>query len=284
MLLTGEQLSVSSFGSRLLEVFTKQGHLCIGIDPSAEQLSSWSLPVSAQGARAFSLEILDAAAGNVGLVKLQVAFFEQFGPEGFRVLAEVLELAQSRELLVIADAKRGDIGSTMAGYARAWLSKEALFVCDAVTVSPYLGAESLAESVSVALSNKRGIFVLAATSNPEATVVQSSMSGDKSVASRALSFAGSFSEGDLGSVGVVVGATVQAQEVGLDFNQVLGFPVLVPGFGSQGAQFLGARALLAAYSDVSLCSSSRAIAGSSREGLAERVSKAKAELEVGLRA
>lgn len=269
---------------RLLETFDHNGQLCVGIDPSIDQLVSWGLPVSAEGARSFSISMLDATEGNVGIVKFQVGFFEQFGPEGFSVLSQLLIDAKSRELVVIADAKRGDIGSTMSGYARAWLSSETAFVCDALTVSPYLGPDSLAETANFALENDRGLFVLAATSNPEATALQSSTRDGKTVANSVFDFAESYSSSALGSIGVVVGATVNAADFGLNFSTGLNFPVLVPGFGVQGAVLSKARSLLSGYADTAICNASRSIAGVSLEGLTSRVMKAKAELEVGLRA
>jgi orotidine-5'-phosphate decarboxylase len=272
MLLTGKRHSVSSFGQRLLETFEQKGQLCIGIDPSINQLSSWDLPISAEGAKSFSFSMLDAAQDSIGIVKFQVAFFEQFGSEGFSHLSQLLTEAKSRELVVIADAKRGDIGSTMSGYAAAWLSREAVFVCDALTVSPYLGPDSLAETANVALENDRGMFVLAATSNPEASALQSAMRDGRTVAKGVLDFAEQYSGAGLGSIGVVVGATVNDSELGLDFSTSLKIPVLVPGFGAQG------------YVDTAVCNVSRLVAGASLDGLSSRVSKAKAELEVGLRA
>ena len=275
---------MASFGHRLLETFEKKGQLCVGIDPSTDQLRSWGLPNSADGARSFSQSLLDSAQDSVGIVKFQVGFFEQFGPEGFSVLSELLTDATSRELLAIADAKRGDIGSTMSGYAQAWLSKEAPFVCDALTVSPYLGPDSLAETANVAIENDRGLFVLAATSNPEATSLQSSKRDEKTVARSVLDFADSYRSGSLGSIGVVVGATVDDEEIGLDFSVSLGVPVLVPGFGAQGADLSKACRILSAYADTAICNVSRLVAGTTRDGLTSRVLKAKAELEVGLRA
>jgi len=275
---------VASFGQRLAETFKQKGQLCLGIDPSAEQLHSWALSNSAEGAKSFSHAMLDVAQNNVGIVKFQVGFFEQFGPEGFSVLSELLVSAKDRELLVIADAKRGDIGSTMSGYAKAWLFEEAPFVCDSLTVSPYLGPESLVETVSVALENNRGLFILAATSNPEASSLQSSIHYEKSVARSVLDFADSFSGSSLGSIGVVVGATVNDAELGLDFSSGLKIPVLVPGFGVQGAELSKARRILSAYADTAICNVSRLVAGASRDGLSSRVLNAKAELEVGLRA
>ena len=275
---------MSSFGQRLLKTFDQRGQLCVGIDPSIDQLRSWGLPISAEGAKSFSFSMLDAAQDNVGIVKFQVGFFEQFGPEGFSHLSELLADAKSRNLVVIADAKRGDIGSTMSGYATAWLSHEAAFACDALTVSPYLGSDSLAETANVALENDRGLFLLAATSNPEAPTLQSAMRDGRTVARSVLDFADQYSGAGLGSIGVVVGATVNDVDLGLDFSDRLKIPVLVPGFGAQGASLTEARSLLSGYADTAICNVSRLVAGSSLDGLSSRVSKAKADLEVGLRA
>jgi orotidine-5'-phosphate decarboxylase len=275
---------VSSFGQRLLNTFEQKGQLCIGVDPSIDQLRSWGLPISAEGAMSFSFSMLDAAQDDVGIVKFQVGFFEQFGPEGFSHLSELLADAKSRNLVVIADAKRGDIGSTMSGYATAWLSREAAFACDALTVSPYLGSDSLAETADVALENDRGLFVLAATSNPEASALQSAMRDGRTVARSVLEFAEQYSGAGLGSIGVVVGATVNDVDLGLEFSGSLKIPVLVPGFGAQGAALTDARSLLSGYADTAICNVSRLVAGASLDGLSSRISKAKADLEVGLRA
>lgn len=274
---------MSSFGLRLSQGFKARGQLCVGIDPSLEQLQSWDLPKSAEGAKSFAMAILDAAADQVGIVKTQVAFFEQFGAEGFRVLADVLQEASSRKLMVIADAKRGDIGSTMNGYANAWLGNEAVFLCDALTVSPYLGPESLNQVVQVALENKRGLFILAATSNPEASALQSAISDGRSIAKSVYDYASTYTAGELGSIGIVYGATVDHLSLGIDLAKPSSVPVLVPGFGSQGASLSKAKSRMQAFSPVSICSVSRAVAGSTREGLAARVATAKDELEVGLR-
>lgn len=275
---------MSSFGQRLLKTFEQKGQLCIGIDPSIDQLRSWGLPISAEGAKSFSFSMLDSAQDKVGIVKFQVGFFEQFGPEGFSHLSELLADAKTRGLLAIADAKRGDIGSTMSGYAAAWLSRDAAFVCDALTVSPYLGSDSLAETASVALENDCGLFVLAATSNPEASSLQSAIREGRTVARSVLDFAEQYSGKGLGSIGVVVGATVNDVDLGLDFAESLKIPVLVPGFGAQGAALVDARSLLSGYADTAICNVSRFVAGASLDGLGFRVAKAKAELEVGLRA
>jgi len=273
---------VSSFGSRLSYAFSEFGQLCVGIDPSAEQLSSWSLPDSAAGAREFAFAMLDACAGKIGILKPQIAFFEQYGPAGLSVLAEVLREAKQAGFLVIADAKRGDIGSSMDGYAKAWLSNEAAFECDALTLSPYLGVESLRSTVEVALLNQKGVFLLSATSNPEAHEVQSAISKGNSIAGQVASFAGAFNEPPIGSVGCVVGATVSLQKLGLSSQALANTPILMPGFGVQGVELSAAGKVFGELVPNLICSVSRSVAGTSRSGLVKRIESAKSELADGM--
>ena len=273
---------MSSFGSRLADTFSEFGQLCVGIDPSAEQLSSWSLPDSAEGAREFALAILDACAGKVGILKPQVAFFEQYGPAGLSVLTEVLREAKQAGFLVIADAKRGDIGSSMDGYTKAWLSKEAAFECDALTLSPYLGVESLRPTVEAALMNQKGVFLLSATSNPEAQEIQSALSQGYSIAGQVAAFASSFNKLPIGSVGCVVGATVSLEKLGLSGQALVNTPILMPGFGAQGVELSAAGKAFGELVSNLICSVSRSVAGTSRSGLASRIETAKAELAAGM--
>jgi orotidine-5'-phosphate decarboxylase len=277
------RLSVPSFGGRLTEVFGKFGQLCVGIDPSANQLSSWSLPDSAIGARDFAHAILDACAGEVGIVKPQVAFFEQYGPAGLTALAEILQEARSNGFLVIADAKRGDIGSSMAGYTRAWLSEEAIFQADALTLSPFLGVETTRQSIETAMENQRGVFLLAATSNPEASSIQAATHFNESISSQVATYAASFNQSPLGSVGCVVGATVSFDEVGLSQELFTSTPILVPGFGAQGVALSEAGKLVPELTSNLICSVSRSIAGESRTGLSSRIKQAVGELAAGLK-
>jgi orotidine-5'-phosphate decarboxylase len=273
---------VPSFGERLAEAFAKHGQLCVGIDPSSEQLDSWSLPDSARGAKQFSLALLEACAGSVGIVKPQVAFFEQYGPAGLSVLAEILEVATRSGFLVIADAKRGDIGSSMVGYTRAWLSEGASFQADALTLSPFLGVETTRQTIESALSNQKGVFLLAATSNSEASSVQAAVHLGESVANHVAAYAASFNGPTLGSVGCVVGATVALEDVGLSANVFADTPLLVPGFGAQGVSLGSASKLFGELSNNLICNVSRSVAGSSRNGLASRITEAKKELAIGL--
>ena len=161
-----------SFGARLQQTLATSGNLCVGIDPHASLLEQWELPTTATGVRDFGLRVVEAASGRVGIVKPQVAFFEAFGSVGLAALEDVLAAARGAGLLVIGDAKRGDIGSTMDGYAAAWLGAASPLRVDAVTVSPYLGIDSLAATREAGDRNDAGLIVLAATSNPEAAALQ----------------------------------------------------------------------------------------------------------------
>lgn len=274
---------VSSFGQRLLSAFSESGQLCIGIDPSAKQLQSWDLPNSAAGAEQFSNQILDAAAGSVEILKPQVAFFEQFGSLGFAALERVLERAKEQGFLVIADAKRGDIGTTMQGYAQAWLSSAGPFVADALTLSPYLGEESLEETIELAEGNNKGVFILAATSNAEAKILQSSVGvSNLTVAKSVTQFATAHNKSFLGSVGVVIGATTHFSALGIDKGELSNTPILSPGFGAQGSKLSDARDYFGNATKSVIFNVSRSVAGDFPEGLQDRVKAAKQELEIGL--
>ncbi len=274
---------VNSFGERLLRKFELRGQLCVGVDPSADQLSRWALPKTAAGAEQFCMKILESCQDEIGILKPQVAFFEQFGSEGFAVLERVLSRASDAGFLVIADAKRGDIGSTMDGYARAWLASEGPFLADALTISPFLGPKSLDETISLASSNSKGIFILAATSNPEAKALQSSIdTNHESVAGNIASYAAGFNKEPLGSVGLVIGAQANLVDMAIATSELSLTPILAPGFGSQGAKLSQARSIFGELTDVTIFNVARSIAGDSPLRLLERVKSAKAELEIGL--
>jgi orotidine-5'-phosphate decarboxylase len=132
-----------SFRSRLLAAVTERGSLCAGIDPTAKVLGAWGLPDSAAGAVEFGTRCVEAFAPHISVVKPNVAFFEQYGAAGLSALESVLAAARDAGLLTLADAKRGDIASTNAAYARAWLSPDSPLAVDAMTVTPYLGARAL---------------------------------------------------------------------------------------------------------------------------------------------
>jgi orotidine-5'-phosphate decarboxylase len=244
------------------------GPLCVGIDPHVALLDAWGLPDSAEGLRRFALTVMEAVGGRVAAVKPQSAFFERHGSAGVAVLEEVVAAGRDTGTLVVVDAKRGDIGSTMGAYADAYLRDGSPLAADALTVSPYLGFGSLAPAVEAALATGRGLFVLALTSNPEGPAVQHARDADGvAVADRvaraaAESNAGELARtgGDLGSVGLVVGATIgdAASRVGVDLAAVRG-PLLAPGVGAQGAGPAELAAVFGAACSAVLASSSRGV-------------------------
>jgi orotidine-5'-phosphate decarboxylase len=229
---------VTGFGARLAAAKARRGPLCLGIDPHPELLRAWDLPTTADGLAAFCDICIEAYSG-FAVVKPQVAFFEAYGAAGFAVLERTITALRSAGVLVLADAKRGDIGSTMAAYAAAWAGDSPL-AADAVTASPYLGFGSLRPLLEAAAAHDRGVFVVAASSNPEGATVQRAAFDGRTVAQLIVDQAAlvnreanrSATGTEPGYVGVVVGAT--AFEV--PHLSDLGGPVLVPGVGVQGGR------------------------------------------------
>lgn len=259
------------FGERARAALRARGPLCVGIDPHQALLQSWGLEDSAAGVREFGLHTVDAAAGRVAFVKAQVSFFERFGSAGFAALEEVLAAAKSAGLLVIADAKRGDIGSTMDAYAAAWLTPGSPLEADALTVNPFLGIGTLHSTFARAEESAKGVFVLAATSNPEAATMQRARStNDQTVSATIITDVSAHNsrtraEGEWGSVGFVIGATVDWSDAGLaQFAPEA--PILGPGFGAQGANPTDLRRRFGAHASMVIAAESRSIlsAGPSR--------------------
>jgi len=143
--------SRAPFGVRLAAAMAEHGPLCAGIDPHPALLAAWGLADDVAGLRIFALTVVDALGGRVAALKPQSALFERHGSRGVAVLEEVVAAAREVGTLTIVDAKRGDIGSTMAGYAEAYLADGSPLAGDALTVSPFLGAGSLAPAVELAL-------------------------------------------------------------------------------------------------------------------------------------
>ena len=273
----------NSFGQRLQQVFASRGQLCVGLDPSADQLHKWGLPITAAGAEQFCNEVLDSCQDSIGIVKPQVSFFEQFGSVGYASLERILMRGATDGFLVIADAKRGDIGSTMEGYAGAWLAAEAPFHADALTISPFMGPSSLRGTVELALQNAKGLFLLAATSNPEARSLQSATGETgETISSSICSFASEFNQDRLGSIGVVIGSTVNLDAMGLNAVELAKTPILAPGFGAQGSKLSDVRDIFGELAESVIYNVARSVAGDSPVGLKDRVVGAKLELERGL--
>lgn len=229
------------FGTRLSATMCKRGPLCVGIDPHASLLAQWGLPDSATGVAQFTETVVHALAGQVAALKPQSAFYERFGSAGLAVLERCIPAARAAGTLIIMDAKRGDIGSTMTAYAQAYLDPASPLASDALTISPFLGVGSLQPAFDLAAAHGGGVFVLALTSNPEGPQVQQARVGNSSVAEVILdelsqrnraAFPEACQAGAMGSFGAVIGATVG--EVSYDLAAMSG-PILAPGLGAQGA-------------------------------------------------
>lgn len=176
-----------SFANKLAVGFAAQRHLCVGIDPHSYLLTDWGLPDSAQGAEIFGRQVVAAAAAsNVLALKPQIAFFERFGSAGFLALERIFADARQAGVTVIADVKRGDIGSTFAAYAEAWLSPGSPLEADAITAAAYQGFGSLNDGLQLAQKHGKGLFVLAATSNHEAKNTQQAVRADGQTVAQAM--------------------------------------------------------------------------------------------------
>ncbi|MFW0775656.1 orotidine-5'-phosphate decarboxylase [Paenarthrobacter nitroguajacolicus] len=261
-----------SFGSRLAAAMATRGPLCVGIDPHPQLLADWGLNDDVAGLERFSLTVVEAVASLAAAVKPQVALYERHGSAGMAVLERTLAASAEAGVLSIADAKRGDIGSTMAAYADAWLRDGSSLAADSVTLSPYLGFESLRPALDLAAKHGRGVFVLALTSNPEGKSVQH-VGGRDSVARSIVAAAALENQryaGALGSVGLVVGATIGSalNDLDIDLGPVRG-AILAPGLGAQGATPADLRATFGSAYPTVLATSSRGIlaAGPSLAGL-----------------
>ncbi len=278
---------MESFGTRLLRAMETRGPLCVGIDPHPTLLSRWGLPDTVDGLSRFSRICVEALAGRVAAIKPQSAFFERFGSAGIAVLESTIRQCRAAGALVILDVKRGDIGSTAQAYAQAYLNRASPMWVDAITVSPYLGFGAIDPIVDEAQAFSNGVFVLALTSNPEGAEVQHARAPDgRTVAQTILDHVAERNSGDrpLGSVGVVVGATIGRPVAGApdpvdhDLSRLNG-PVLAPGIGAQGATATDLRAVFAGLTGVVVPTLSREVLarGPSVTGLRDATARSQAE-------
>lgn len=281
------------FGSRLDTAFAASGHLCVGIDPHPFLLADWGLADSPDGVREFGLRVVEAAAGRAAIIKPQVAFYERHGSAGFAALEAVFAAARAAGLVIIADVKRGDLGTSVEAYGQAWLSHGSTLEVDAMTVSAYQGVGSLDPVIDLAEHAGKGLFVLAATSNPEGnslqtavlttgehagrTVAASIVAGVNSL-NRAAASKRSISADGTGSFGVVLGATLDLADFGITPELLGTTPILAPGFGHQGARITDLRRLYGASAPRVIVSSSRDILRAGPGGVAAAIDSSAAEL------
>jgi orotidine-5'-phosphate decarboxylase len=277
-----------SFGARLRLAMDELGPICAGIDPHPALLAHWGLDETAQGLETFAMTCVEAFAGTVAVVKPQSAFFERLGSAGVAVLERTLTGLREAGTLSLLDVKRGDIGSTMSAYAQAYLGDDAPLRADAITVSPFLGFGSLHPALDLARENGRGLFVLALTSNPEGAQVQHALRDGRTVAAGIVDGvthenAPQRRAGVLGSVGLVVGATVgeAVHRLGLDLSAA-NAPLLAPGVGAQGATADDLAAVFGAALGNVLAASSREIlrAGPDTAALKAAAGRGAAQMKV----
>ena len=227
------------FVDRLIEAIRQHGPLCVGIDPHAGRIPELFGGDTPKGLAAWGMAVAETAAGRVAAVKPQVALFERHGPEGMAALQVVADRAREIGLLIIMDAKRGDIGSTAEGYASAYLAEDAPFASDALTVNPYMGLDTLEPFLAQCEQVDKGLAVLARTSNPGAADFQALDQDGAPVWTRIVEKLAGLSprlKGESGWSGLMLVAGATGPEEARAMRAVAPDCLfLVPGYGAQGA-------------------------------------------------
>ncbi|MEL7541477.1 MAG: orotidine-5'-phosphate decarboxylase, partial [Pseudomonadota bacterium] len=228
-----------AFADRLIAATRTHGPLCVGIDPHPGRIPDLFGGDTPEGLENWGIAIVEASADRTGILKPQVGLFERHGWQGMRALAKVCDAAKANDMLVLMDAKRGDIGSTAEGYAKAYLASDAAFACDALTVNPYMGLDTLEPHVRAAQESGKGVIVLARTSNPGSADYQARDLEGAPLYARVVESLAPMIErlkGDSGWSGLmlVTGATGpdEARQLRALAPDAL---FLVPGYGAQGA-------------------------------------------------
>ncbi len=224
------------FADRLTHRIKNTSPVCVGLDPVIEKLPE-GMSKNIEGMKLFCEGIIDAVAGTASCIKPNLAFFERYGWEGMKVFFEVCAYAKTKDLIVIADGKRNDIGSTCDAYADAYLSETSPI--DALTVTPYLGSDGITPFIERAEKNNKGIYVLVKTSNDSSGEIQDLPTGDEAVHEHVAQLTEAWAaqhigtDSNLSCVGAVVGATYPEE---LKYLRTLMPHVsfLIPGYGAQG--------------------------------------------------
>jgi orotidine-5'-phosphate decarboxylase len=248
------------FAQRFLAVAAERGPLCVGIDPAPDTLREWGLADDIEGVRAFCRKVTAVASGRVAIVKPQSAFFERYGPAGMEELRRTVDAAHAGGALVLIDAKRGDISSTVRAYAEAFLGKGSAFGADALTATPYLGLGSLEPLFTHAQKVGCGVFVVVRSSNPEGASIQRARGADGREVAETLAEEITRLNGDatIGAIGAVLGATLGA-ELGQVAALLPKSLLLCPGIGAQGASVEGLATDLGVHSTRAMPAVSRAL-------------------------
>jgi orotidine-5'-phosphate decarboxylase len=236
------------FADRLMAGVRRLGPLCVGIDPHPALLPPLFGPPGPDAAARWGVALVERSAGKVAVVKPQAGLFERWGAKGLAALETVCETATRAGLIVILDAKRGDIGTTAEGYAEGYLGEAASFPCDAITVNPYMGVDTIAPFVDVAERAGKGVAVLARTSNPGSADFQARLVDGEPLylhVARALQPLVQRLRGRGGWSGLMMVAGATGPEDARRLRAAAGDALfLVPGYGAQGA---GARDAVAGF-------------------------------------
>ena len=217
--------------------------LCLGLDPHSNLIPKLfkkkSHKLNIRNIENFLFEIIDIAKNKVVALKPQVAFFEQWGPDGMSLLVKISKLAKENNIPIIMDAKRGDIGSTSEAYAKAWLGQKSFFKANAITINPWMGVETLVPFIELANKTNSGVFILLKTSNPGSRDLQDLKVDGKKVFLHLAEKLSQIMESNLGesgfsNIGIVVGAT-KPKEASIIRKILPKALFLIPGFGAQGA-------------------------------------------------
>ena len=268
------------FARRFAAVRAAPGPLVFGLDPSAGLLTAWGLGDTADGLDWFADIVLAAASGAVAIIKPQSAFYERHGWRGIRTLQRLIEDARGAGLLVIADVKRGDVGSTNDAYAEAYLGAGAPLAADAITVHPYLGLAAMGTFVSRADTSGSCVLVVTRSSNPEGRAIQAASADGATVERRLLADIGALNArlapGEVGPVGAVVSPVRHWSTLDLAAANCL---YLAPGVGAQGVTPADVAEVFAACPDRVMPSASRSLlaAGPDISRLRDAVSALAAE-------
>ncbi len=253
---------VDPFAARALTALRTHGPLVFGLDPSGDLLIEWGLGDTADGLERFVDIVVEASVGTVGVVKPQAAFYERQGWRGMRSLARLVDACRSAGVLVLLDAKRGDVGSTNEAYAEAYLGPEAAVPVDAITITPYLGLAAMQPILDRAVANGAGIFIVTRSSNvegraiqgarhPSTTTVEHQLVVDIAAENRRVA------PGTIGPIGAVFGPT-HGPPTEFDLSTMNGL-FLAPGVGAQGATPADVASCFAACPDRVLPSASRSL-------------------------
>lgn len=249
------------FADRALETMNEYGPLVFGLDPFGDLLVDWDLGDTPDGLDRFVDIVVEACVGTVGVVKPQSAFYERHGWRGVRSLTRLVESCRGSGLLVLLDAKRGDVGSTNEAYADAYLGPGAPIQVDAITITPYLGFESMRPVLDRAVATNSSVFVVTRSTNPEGRSIQGAVHPDgrtteQQIVSDIARENRRTAPGAIGPIGSVFGPTHGPPA--FDIRAMNGL-FLVPGVGAQGATAQAVASCFASCPERVLASASRSL-------------------------